>query len=149
MSLDHPGGYPLHTTWRRVTAFDTVTVFGSSSSLQTLGSTGQAPFQDAHPSLQDGCCLLVESCLTETPGGKAVLRWVCHHHPKTGEWAAQTREVPCPVFQGLQDVGAEEEPRYAYGTSKQHCERQKGFSLISTTCFPMFSNTLSYMDVHF
>lgn len=30
-------------------------------------------------------------CLTETRGGgKAVLRWVCHHHPKTGEGTAQT-----------------------------------------------------------
>lgn len=45
-SLDVSGPsrvYPLHTTWRRVTAFDTGTVFGSSSSMQTLGSTGQAP----------------------------------------------------------------------------------------------------------
>lgn len=88
-------------------------------------------------------------CLTETHGGEGSPEVGMPSLPQNRRGGCTDHEVLCPVFQGLQDVGAEEEPRHAHGTSKQHYERQKGFFLSSTTSFPMFSNTVSCMDVHF
>lgn len=62
------------------------------------------PFQAAHPSLQDSCCFLLENCtvLNRDPrGGRQSSGQYAIITPKTGEWAAQIHEVPCPVFQGL------------------------------------------------
>lgn len=106
------------------------------------------PFQAAHPSLQDSCCLLLENCTVpnrDPRGGRQSSGQYAIITPKTGEWAAQIHEVPCPVFQGLQDVGDEKESRHAHGMSKQHCERQKGFFLYLYNLFShVFKHSIIY-----